>query len=85
MPQHTQRVAALLKILQRSIPDDLSMNIDLSKIKIGKIFKWLKKNKVSDREMIRTFNCGVGFCLIAPDKNISKIKKVFKNHFCLIK
>ena len=29
------------------------MNIDLSKIKIGKIFKWLKKNKVSDKEMIR--------------------------------
>ena len=71
----------LIENLQRSIPDDLSMNIDLSKIKIGKIFKWLKKNKVSDREMIRTFNCGVGFCLIAPDKNISKIKKVFRKPF----
>ena len=57
------------------------MSIDLSKIKVGKIFKWLKKNKVSDREMISTFNCGVGFCVIAPEKNIDKIKRVFKKPF----
>ena len=29
-----------------------------------KIFKWLKKNDISDKEMLKTFNCGVGFCLI---------------------
>ena len=30
--------------------------------------------------MIRTFNCGVGFCLIAPRKNILKIKKNFQKN-----
>ena len=35
----------LIENLQRSIPDNLSMSIDLSKIKVGKIFKWLKKIK----------------------------------------
>ena len=31
--------------------------------------------------MIRTFNCGVGFCLIANKKNISKIKKIFPKKY----
>ena len=35
------------------------------KIKIINIFKWIKSKNISDAEMIRTFNCGVGFCLIA--------------------
>ena len=31
--------------------------------------------------MMRTFNCGVGFCLIAPPKNLEKIKKVFPKKY----
>ena len=31
--------------------------------------------------MMRTFNCGVGFCVICPKKNISKIKKVFSKKY----
>ena len=65
----------------RSIPKNLSLNIDLSKIKTIKIFKWLKTKKISDKEMIKTFNCGVGFCIIAPRKNIKKIKKVFHKNY----
>ena len=29
--------------------------------------------------MIRTFNCGVGFCIIVKKENISKIQKLFQN------
>ena len=54
----------LVENLLRSIPGNLTLNIDLSKIKVTKIFKWLKSKNISDREMIQTFNCGVGFCLI---------------------
>ncbi len=57
------------------------MNIDLSKIRTKKIFKWIKSKNISDKEMIRTFNCGVGFCLIVNKKNISKIKKKFSKEF----
>ena len=71
----------LVENLLRSIPENLTLNIDLSKIKIHKIFKWLKTKNISDQEMMRTFNCGIGFCIIVPKKNISKIKKNFTNKF----
>ena len=31
--------------------------------------------------MLRTFNCGVGFCLIANKKNIKQIKKNFSKEY----
>ncbi len=71
----------LIENLLRSIPKNLNLNIDLSKIKISKIFKWLKKKDISDSEMLRTFNCGIGFCVIAPKKNIKKIKKNFSKNY----
>ena len=71
----------LIENLLRSIPEDLNLNIDLSKIKISKIFKWLKKKNISDTEMLRTFNCGIGFCIITPEKNIEKIKKKFSKNY----
>jgi len=65
----------------RILPDKLCLNIDLSKIKIKPIFKWLKKNNIKDSEMLKTFNCGVGFCLVTNRKNISKIKNIFSRNF----
>ena len=71
----------LIENLLRSVPEDLSINIDLSKIKINKIFKFLKTKDISDDEMMKTFNCGVGFCLLVKRKNIKKIKKFFSRKF----
>ena len=67
--------------ISRIIPNNLCAEIDLNKIKPLKIFKWLKKNKISDREMLKTFNCGVGFCLIINPKNIKKINKFFLKEY----
>ena len=75
----------LIENLLRSIPNNLSLNIDLSKIKITKIFKWLKSRNISDSEMLKTFNCGIGFCLIVDKKNIMKIKKKFPKSLNLTK
>tara|TARA_Y100000591_G_C21834187_1_gene701492 strand:- start:1055 stop:2083 length:1029 start_codon:yes stop_codon:yes gene_type:complete len=71
----------LVENLLRSIPNSLSLNINLSKIKTTDIFKWLKNKNISDQEMLQTFNCGVGFCIILPKKNIMKIKKYFSKKF----
>ena len=40
-----------------------------------------KKNKIKDSEMLKTFNCGVGFCLIVKKKNLNKIKKIFPKKY----
>jgi phosphoribosylformylglycinamidine cyclo-ligase len=71
----------LLNNLTRIIPNGLCLNINLTNIKISPIFKWLKKNNIKDSEMIATFNCGVGFCLIVDKKNIKKVQKFFSKKF----
>ena len=74
--------------IKRIIPNGLTANINLSKIKINKIFKWIKKQNVSDKEMLKTFNCGVGFCLIIKQKNLKKSLNTFQkniNHMLLVK
>ncbi len=67
--------------IKRVIPNNLCAEIDLEKIKPLKIFKWLKKNNVNDFEMLKTFNCGVGFCLIINPRNIKKINKYFSKDY----
>jgi len=67
--------------IKRVIPNGLCADINLDKIKILEIFKWLKKNNISDKEMLKTFNCGIGFCLIINPKNLKKIDKYFAKQF----
>ena len=67
--------------IKRVIPNNLCAEIDLKKIKPLKIFKWLKKNDVNDFEMLKTFNCGVGFCLIINPRNLKKINKHFSKNY----
>jgi len=71
----------IISNITRVIPENLSPNIDLSKIKIKPIFKLLKKNNISDAEMLKTFNCGVGFCLILNKKNVTTVKKFFTKEY----
>ena len=65
----------------RILPPNVSVNINLNKIKPNNIFKWIHDQGVSDREMLKTFNCGVGFCIITNSKNLKKIKKYFTKEF----
>ncbi len=67
--------------IKRVVPNNLIAEINLNKIKTLKIFKWLKKNGISDKEMLQTFNCGVGFCLIINPKNYKKITRYFSREF----
>ena len=71
----------LIDNITRSVPSELCLNIDFSKIKIKKIFKWIKMNNISEQEMLKTFNCGIGFCLIAKRQNVKKIKRFFSKEY----
>ncbi len=67
--------------LSRVIPIGKTAMIDLGKIKTKEVFSWLKKNQISNSEMLKTFNCGVGFIIIINEKNFIKVKKYFKKEY----
>ena len=71
----------MIENIIRVIPNNLCVNINLSSIKIKPIFRWIKKNHIKDYEMLKTFNCGVGFCLIANKKNVKNIQKKFTKEY----
>jgi len=67
--------------IKRIIPNDMVADINLNKVKTQKIFKWLKQNDIEDKEMLKTFNCGVGFCLIVKPEYLNRITKFFTEEF----
>ena len=71
----------LVDNIQRIIPKNLGAEINLNNIKTLKIFSWLYKMGISEKEMLKTFNCGVGFCLIISPKNIKLVTQYFGEKF----
>ena len=67
--------------IKRIIPNKYCAEIYLEKVRTLNIFKWLKNNGISEREMLKTFNCGIGFCLIIRPYNIKKIIKFFPEKY----
>ena len=48
---------------------------------INEATKWFKKiAKLSDKEMLSTFNCGIGMALIISKKNLKKAELILKNN-----
>ena len=62
--------------LCRVIPEGLCAQIDLSKLKLLNIFKYIRNaGNINDEEMLRTFNCGVGFNVVVAHKDKAAVKK----------
>lgn len=53
----------------RMLPDDLKSKIDLEAWAFPPVFRWMQEvGQISDAEMLRTFNCGVGMIVsVAAD------------------
>ena len=67
--------------IKRIIPKNLVANIELDNIKSLKIFSWLKGKGITDKEMLKTFNCGIGFCIIINPNDLKKIHKYFSKNY----
>ena len=70
--------------LSRIMPDGLSARIELDKIIVPPVFKHIKSNgSVADSEMLKTFNCGVGFIVVVkPGAESDILKALSKYHKC---
>ncbi|MDR2047486.1 MAG: phosphoribosylformylglycinamidine cyclo-ligase [Clostridiales bacterium] len=54
--------------LNRILPDNLSAEVDVSKIRILPIFRFVKaESGASDEELLKTFNMGVGMTLVVAN------------------
>ena len=78
----------LTENLPRSIPDNLIVEIDTDSWEMPNIFKWLQENgNISDDDMYRIFNCGIGMVLFVDEDeelNISRrIKELKMNSFVI--
>ena len=67
----------LIENLSRILPKNMRMNINLNQIKTLNIFKWIKSLGVKDSEMLKVFNCGIGFCIIVDRKKLKNVTKIF--------
>ena len=57
----------LTENLPRVLPENLSAQIDLSTWTFPAVFNWLQSaGNIEPSEMVRTFNCGVGFVIVVP-------------------
>jgi len=51
--------------IPRVLPDGLAASVDLDAVRVPPVFAWLARNGgVETREMLRTFNCGVGMIVV---------------------
>jgi len=58
----------LTENLPRVLPDDLSAEINLATWEFPAVFNWLQQaGNITQSEMVRTFNCGVGFVIVVSD------------------
>ncbi len=76
----------LTENLPRSISNNLSVEIKTDSWDMPKVFKWLKQEgDISNKDMFRIFNCGIGMVLIVNKKDVkdisNKISEMnFKNY-----
>ena len=83
----------MIENIPRVLPKELSFELNKS-WKIHDEFKWIKKcSKLSQIEMLKTFNCGIGMIVIVSEEydkniikkyNITEIGKIIKSDKPLI-
>ncbi|CAO3666861.1 hypothetical protein G6F70_004244 [Rhizopus microsporus] len=68
-----------LENIPRVMPSDLAVIIDAASYELPPIFKWLKQaGGLSDHEMSRTFNCGIGMVIVADPADVPEITRLLK-------
>ena len=71
----------LTENIPRILKSGLIANVNLSSWKLPKAFQWLQeKGKISDSDMLRIFNCGIGMVCILDKVEIPKAQKILSAH-----
>jgi phosphoribosylformylglycinamidine cyclo-ligase len=66
--------------LPRVIPEGLAAHIDSASWDRPAVFDWLQEHGgVSDEEMYRTFNCGIGMVIIVAPQDADRAREILTN------
>jgi phosphoribosylformylglycinamidine cyclo-ligase len=64
--------------IPRVLPVDVAVNLDLGAIPVPLVFGWLARaGGLAEREMLRTFNCGIGMAVIVDLTKADTVAKAF--------
>jgi phosphoribosylformylglycinamidine cyclo-ligase len=65
--------------IPRVLPKGLGARIDLTKVAVPPVFKWLaREGDIAQNEMLRTFNCGIGMIVVVAPKDAAAVTDAFK-------
>jgi phosphoribosylformylglycinamidine cyclo-ligase len=65
----------------RVVPDALALTIDSKSWPRKPVFNWLQAGgNITDAEMLRTFNCGIGFVLILDSAEVPAAQALLARH-----
>jgi len=65
--------------IPRVLPKHLAAEINLSSVKVPAVFSWLAKTGgVEAKEMLRTFNCGIGMIAVVSAENVEAVTKALE-------
>jgi phosphoribosylformylglycinamidine cyclo-ligase len=63
--------------IPRVLPERLGVRIDLAGLTVLPVFKWLAhQGRIAEREMLRTFNCGIGMVAIVRRDAVQQVVDV---------
>jgi phosphoribosylformylglycinamidine cyclo-ligase len=63
--------------IPRVLPDGLAVRIDLARMPVLPVFKWLAATGgIAEPEMLRTFNCGVGMIVVVEHAKADAVAAV---------
>ena len=69
----------LLENLPRVLPSDLTAKIDHTSWPRPPVFEWIAhQGGVAEREMLKTFNCGIGMAAIVTAKHANQIEETLR-------
>jgi phosphoribosylformylglycinamidine cyclo-ligase len=64
----------LTENITRILPGGLSLSIDTTSWRRPAVFEWLRQNGgITESEMLRTFNCGVGMVMLAESGEVNHL------------
>jgi phosphoribosylformylglycinamidine cyclo-ligase len=65
--------------IPRVLPKGLGALIDLGRVPVKPVFKWLAaEGMIAQEEMLRTFNCGIGMIVVVAPDDVARAAGVFK-------